>query len=404
MATGYTEFPNTEKFINSLPKLLSNDKAALTWNAGAAFPTMGLSTGMPCFRTDQNKLYVYDGKAWQMVVDLKDMPIQQSVKPSLATKTELTSGLATKANSSHSHPTSQITGLDTALSSYALNSQVIKHVAQVLTEDQKLQARKNIDAFRATVDKLAWDRVSNVPTNVSNAVSFVSGQTLNASQAKLVRDKLLTAYQTSATGSLILPNGTIAQRDTAPTAGAIRFNAETKKFEGFDGTRWFAMVTSNDGRNLPTGTCLSGIYKTIPEDFLSLDGSRINKSDYYDLVNLLWQFPSFRGDGSTYAILPNMHHRFFEGTATLSEVATYVEAGLPNITCSINWVGSGRNPVFGGCITANIEQPFYLAQGRSNDWRFLSEFRFNASLSSNVYSKSSTIQPTSLRVISIVRT
>lgn len=42
----------------------------------------------------------------------------------------------------------------------------------------------------------------------------------------------------SATGSITLPNGTTAQQPGTPTAGMVRFNSTTGKFEGYDGSLW----------------------------------------------------------------------------------------------------------------------------------------------------------------------
>lgn len=39
-------------------------------------------------------------------------------------------------------------------------------------------------------------------------------------------------------GSQIVPSGTQAQRDVSPAAGYFRFNTETTKFEGYNGTAW----------------------------------------------------------------------------------------------------------------------------------------------------------------------
>lgn len=65
MTTGYQEFPLTESFKNSHPKLLANDKAALTCNAGTAFPDAANTyEGMLCWRTDEKKLYRYSNSAW----------------------------------------------------------------------------------------------------------------------------------------------------------------------------------------------------------------------------------------------------------------------------------------------------------------------------------------------------
>lgn len=40
------------------------------------------------------------------------------------------------------------------------------------------------------------------------------------------------------TGSITLPNGTTGQQPGTPTAGMVRFNSTTNKFEGYDGTEW----------------------------------------------------------------------------------------------------------------------------------------------------------------------
>lgn len=62
MTAGYQEFPLTEPFKTSHPKLLANDKSALSLNAGKTFPTTPLE-GMYCYRTDTKVLYQYiDGK------------------------------------------------------------------------------------------------------------------------------------------------------------------------------------------------------------------------------------------------------------------------------------------------------------------------------------------------------
>ena len=58
MATGYQEFPLTEPFITSHPKLLDNDKSSLSLNAGVEFPNIGVMDGMPCYRSDEDKLYI----------------------------------------------------------------------------------------------------------------------------------------------------------------------------------------------------------------------------------------------------------------------------------------------------------------------------------------------------------
>ena len=470
---GYTHFEVTEPFITSLPKLLANDNAALTWNAGTSFPTNGLSIGMPCYRTDEKKLYVYDGAAWSLMMDYNDKPLKTSesdgkyvayaVEQSLSDEQKAQARTNISAPSqeefdAHTHTKSEITDLADVVGATGDSAGVQGLVPQPPSGGTQMTlfgdgswANAKVNATEAsdnaehpllmrsvtstsagaeeaivvpgiTVNpstkvvsasgfsgKVAWTDITDVPTNVKNAVSFVEGQTLTAEQAQIVRLKILTAYQTSNTGSLILPNGTIAQRDTSPVAGAIRFNSEKGWFEGYTGSQWVALVSDPAGKNLPTGTCLCGLFKEAPDLFLSLDGSRIEKSDYYDLCNLLWQFNSFKGDGKTYATLPNMHHRFFEGTTTISEVATYVEAGLPNITGYINPHGAGSTPPYttimtvGGAFWAPTCDG-YAYVGRNTSSISAGSIEFNANRANGYFGRASCFQPESLRSLVVVRT
>lgn len=47
--------------------------------------------------------------------------------------------------------------------------------------------------------------------------------------------------RTSATGSIVAPSGTTAQRDGTPSAGYFRFNSSVSKFEGYTGSAWAGM-------------------------------------------------------------------------------------------------------------------------------------------------------------------
>ena len=54
----YTEIPSSTTLSDSLSQILNNDKTALSLSSGTSFPTVNLQQGMPCFRTDEQKLYV----------------------------------------------------------------------------------------------------------------------------------------------------------------------------------------------------------------------------------------------------------------------------------------------------------------------------------------------------------
>ncbi len=69
----YTEIPSSSTLSDSLSQILNNDKTALSLSSGTSFPTVNLQQGMPCFRTDEQKLYVLtvvSPATWKMVIDL----------------------------------------------------------------------------------------------------------------------------------------------------------------------------------------------------------------------------------------------------------------------------------------------------------------------------------------------
>lgn len=69
----YTEIPSSTTLSDSLSQILNNDKTALSLSSGTSFPTVNLQLGMPCFRTDEQKLYiltVVSPVSWKMVIDL----------------------------------------------------------------------------------------------------------------------------------------------------------------------------------------------------------------------------------------------------------------------------------------------------------------------------------------------
>lgn len=69
----YTEIPSSTTLSDSLSQILNNDKTALSLSSGTSFPTVNLQLGMPCFRTDEQKLYiltVVSPASWKMVIDL----------------------------------------------------------------------------------------------------------------------------------------------------------------------------------------------------------------------------------------------------------------------------------------------------------------------------------------------
>ena len=78
--------------------------------------------------------------------------------------------------------------------------------------------------------------------------------------------------------------------------------------------------------SVPTG--MISAFHTVPEGWLQCNGAAVSRTTYAALFAVIGtKFGS--GDGSTTFNLPNLHHKFIEGTNTQSEVGQSVSAGLP---------------------------------------------------------------------------
>jgi hypothetical protein len=112
----------------------------------------------------------------------------------------------------------------------------------------------------ASVNTVATNdaNVTTVATNIAdvNTVAANIGN-INTAVAELP-DLSSKVPRTSTTGSAVIPTGTEAQRDVAPAAGYLRFNADIDSFEGYDGTAWGAIGGG------ATGGGAGLFYKTDP--------------------------------------------------------------------------------------------------------------------------------------------
>lgn len=70
-----------------------------------------------------------------------------------------------------------------------------------------------------TIELVPVNTASNVTVNVQASSGVLS-------------------YADSATGGMVLPSGTTAQRPASPITGQMRFNTTTGSVEVFNGTSW----------------------------------------------------------------------------------------------------------------------------------------------------------------------
>lgn len=136
---------------------------------------------------------------------------------------------------------------------------------------------------------------------------------------------------------------------------------------------------------IPVGAIMA--FHDVPAGWLQCNGAAVSRTTYAALfAKIGTKYGS--GNGSTTFNLPNLHHKFIEGTTTSSEVGKSVSAGLPNIsgTLAASWLsgtGAFKKTGDGNCSEGQ------LWGSNTAD--------FSASRSSAIYSSSSTVQPAAVR-------
>lgn len=153
---------------------------------------------------------------------------------------------------------------------------------------------------------------------------------------------------------------------------------------------------TSDGKDLderyaaPSETMVTGMVvafaaSNVPTGYLLCNGAAISRKTYanlFDVIGIIYG----GGDGSSTFNLPNLTERFVEGHTTAGMVR---EAGLPNITGNT-----------GAQIEGSVSGAFksYGSSMRREPWEGagIAMAAIDASRSSAVYGKSSTVQPASV--------
>ena len=96
-----------------------------------------------------------------------------------------------------------------------------------------------------------------------------------------------------------------------------------------------ALAIAKANAGTPTGALMPFAGKVIPEGYLLCNGAEVSRTTYanlFSVIGTLWG----SGDSSTTFNLPDFKDRFIEGTTDTSKVGKKLEAGLPNITGTID--------------------------------------------------------------------
>lgn len=131
---------------------------------------------------------------------------------------------------------------------------------------------------------------------------------------------------------------------------------------------------------MPIGTMIFYLGKTIPEGWLLANGSTYDTTLYPDLYAVL-------GTNT----LPNMHHRFPEGTTSIGEVGQTVEAGLPNSWGAFT-VKYGFLSTANGSFAVESQVPTDVSASSSGGDKY-EVANYSAQRGNAIFGASSTVQP-----------
>lgn len=149
----------------------------------------------------------------------------------------------------------------------------------------------------------------------------------------------------------------------------------------------------------PVGTVHAFAGVSAPNGWLLCNGQAVSRSQYSRLFSVI----STRyggGDGSTTFNVPDLRDRFIEGAHSYN-VGTPLSAGIPNITGTTQT--NDDTSAVGGAF--RVERQFGTDRHATLWYEVINEYQvsFDASRSSAVYGRSSTVQPNALNMNFIIK-
>ena len=157
------------------------------------------------------------------------------------------------------------------------------------------------------------------------------------------------------------------------------------------------------GGACPIGSIIPYLGGDVPYGWLLANGASVLRSQYNKLFALIGT--KFGAVDEAHFNLPNLHHRFIEGTTSLSEVGSYVEAGLPNSWGTLPWLSATTTD------STNVGQGnIHWEKGNSTKGSIRKEPtgtmydpRIDLSWSNSLFGSSETVQPAGLYVQMLIR-
>lgn len=168
-------------------------------------------------------------------------------------------------------------------------------------------------------------------------------------------------------------------------------------------------IMKNKIQNMaPVGCVQAFAGNTTPDGWLLCDGSAVSRTNYASLYEVIGTTYG-EGDGSTTFNLPDLADKFIQGNETSG---TEKEAGAPNITGEMGMRPWYSGSSYGSANVLPINGAFDWGSGGDNQVigfapsqssAKATSITLDASRSSSVYGKSSTVQPPAVTMRYIIK-
>lgn len=153
---------------------------------------------------------------------------------------------------------------------------------------------------------------------------------------------------------------------------------------------------------VPIGTVVFYLGTTIPDGYLLCNGASLSRTEFPELFAVLGT--KCGSVDSAHFTLPDTHHRFLEGTTTLSEVGQYIAAGLPNSLGGSPYVHTTNVTAGSGAISWVIQNGDNILQTYTQpNQKACANISLNLQNGNALFGASTTVQPAGLYSLFLIR-
>lgn len=205
----------------------------------------------------------------------------------------------------------------------------------------------------------------------------------------------------------------IGKHNSAASVHTANLASKAEAEAGINASKFMTPARVSDAIKNFAGADLTGMIfafagNTLPDGYLSCDGSQVSRTTYKELFDVIGTTYG-EGDGSATFNLPNLTDKFIQGSNT---VGTVKNAGLPNITGALSTYNSSILSLFNnvtGCFKRDQPKDSSLTYDAlpENTSQYAAGYCsggiFDASRSNNIYGNATTVQPPAVTMHYIIK-